>query len=216
MHYIYDIILNFTDRAYPYEFYEWKENDVIEHIKKIPIVIISKEKMQEIINYDITISSEILNIIKNKTLVYKSNKVIEYALVLTDKNQVLALEFNSQGKIIAKSKLLLDEEEEIIAECANMKEYEFKYTKSEKLPAKEFLTRKEEQQRKYLLIEIANIYNDNKKDKLKYIYYELYGKSTKKLEDKYKKIIKDIKENYSKKHNDIYDLIRLNYSKNTK
>lgn len=214
MHYIYDILLNFTDRNYPYEFYEWNENDVIEHIKRIPIVVISTKKMNEIIHYNINVSSEILNIIKNKTIIYKNNKTLEYAMVLTDKNQTIALEFNNQGQVIAKSKLLLDEEDEIINECSNIEEYEFEYTKEEKLPLKKFLTRKEEQKQKYLIIEINNIYNENQKDKLKYIYYELYGKSSKSLEEKYKKIIKDVKENYSKKHNDLYELIRLNYSKN--
>ena len=33
MKYIYDIILNFNERLY--EFYEWKDNDDIEYIKKI-------------------------------------------------------------------------------------------------------------------------------------------------------------------------------------
>ena len=214
MNYIYDIILNFTDENYPYEFYEWSENDTLDHIKKIPIVKITPKQLDDIINYEIEISKEILSQIKNKTLLYQNNKVLEYALVLTDLNQVIALEFNKDGKVITKSKLLLDEEDAIITECNNISEYEFNYIKKEKYPPKVLLTRNEQQKQKYLIIEINNMYNEKQKDKLNYIYYELYGNTKKNLNDKYKEIIQDIKENYSEKHNRIYEILRLNFTTN--
>lgn len=213
MKYIYDIILNFTDENYPYEFYEWEENDFLEHIKKIPIIKISPEYLDEIINYQIIISNEILNQIKNKTLLYQNNKVLEYAIVLTDLNQVIALEFDKTGNVISKSKLLLDEEDAIISECSSMEEYKIDYIKKEKYPSKKFLTRKEQQRQRYLIIEVNNMYKEKHKDKLNYIYYELYGNNKKNINEKYIEIIKDLKENYSDKHNDIYELLRLNFSK---
>ena len=36
MNYIYDILLNFNDSENYFEFYEWKEDDIFEHIKKYP------------------------------------------------------------------------------------------------------------------------------------------------------------------------------------
>ena len=38
MMYIYDLLLNFQDKERLVEFFEWSKQDVLEHVKKIPIV----------------------------------------------------------------------------------------------------------------------------------------------------------------------------------
>ena len=70
MTYIYDVILNFTELRV-LEFFEWKENDKIENIKKIPIFRISSEQLYDLINHHIKKEHELLKKIKNETTAYK-------------------------------------------------------------------------------------------------------------------------------------------------
>ena len=76
MNYIYDILLNFNDTENYFEFYEWKEDDIFEHIKKIPIVRISKEIMFDFLTSKIKVSSIFLESIKGNTISYKNKKDI--------------------------------------------------------------------------------------------------------------------------------------------
>ena len=72
MNYIYDILLNFNDPENYFEFYEWKEDDCFEHIKRIPLIRISKETMQNFLSCKIKVSSELLNFLKGNTISYKN------------------------------------------------------------------------------------------------------------------------------------------------
>ena len=42
MIYVYDILLNLQPIEESLEFYEWKQDDLIEHIKKVPLFKVSK------------------------------------------------------------------------------------------------------------------------------------------------------------------------------
>ena len=50
MIYIYDILLNFIDGKRMYEFFEWNSEDVVEHIKRIPMFCVSDRVMEDILN----------------------------------------------------------------------------------------------------------------------------------------------------------------------
>lgn len=210
---IYDVLLNFTDEERLTEFYEWDSEDILDHIKKIPLVRISKNQLNDFINNKIVVEESFLEKIKGKTYAYKKDSNLEYATLLSDINKVVAVEFDKKGNIISRSSLLLDEEEDIIDEACDLEEESIPYKIKEKLNINQFLTRTEQKRRKYLLKEIECLYKENNIDKLTFLYEELYKKDNLSFEEKYQKLKQDITENYSQKHNILYDIVRLTYIK---
>ena len=160
MTYIYDVLLNFTDQNEPIEFFEWNKDDTLEHIKKIPLIKVSPSVLNDFIKYNIQVDKNILDRIKETTIMYRKTKDLEYALLLSDSNKVVAFEFNKKGEIISRSNLLLDEEEEIIEESYDEKEELLLYKKLNKLSPEKFLTRTEKNHQKYLLHEIEYLYKE--------------------------------------------------------
>lgn len=213
MTYIYDVILNFTDDSRIIEFFEWTTDDIIEHVKKIPLVRVSSKQLSELINNNIKIEKSFLERIKGSTTLYKKTKNLEYAVLISDLNKVIGLEFNNQGEIISRSSLLLDEEEEIIEECYDLKQEELSYILKDKNQKDFFLTRTEEKKKRYLLKEMENLYKEKNTEKLNYLYEELYKKDSSSFQDKYLKIKTDIEDNYSNIHNTLYEIVRLTYIK---
>lgn len=213
MTYIYDVLLNFIMEDRIIEFFEWEDSDTFEHIKRIPIYKVSTKKLNEILNNNIKIDKVILNDIKDKTLMYRKTKNLQYALLLSDTNRVIGLEFNHKGEVISRSGLLLDEEEEIIEESYDLKEIDLKYIIQSKLKKNHFLTRNEQMKRNYLLKEIENLYKEKNHDKLTYLYEEIYKQDDLSIDKKYSKLKIDLEDNYSNKHNQLYDIVRLTYTK---
>ena len=213
MTYIYDVLLNYTDDARIAEFFEWESNDTLEHIKRIPLVKISSKQLNELLNYNIKVDKSFLDKIKGITIMYKKTKNLEYTLLVSDLNKVIAIEFDKNGEIIGRSSLLLDEEEEIIEEIYDLKEELIPYILKDKLKKNHFLTRSEIKKQRYLLKEIELLHKENNKDKLEYLYEEIYIKDNLTLDEKYLKLKTDIEENYSNKHNALYEIVRLTYIK---
>lgn len=213
MTYVYDVLLNFTDENKIIEFFEWDNDDIIEHVKKIPIMRVSSKILIDIINNEIMVEKEFLERIKNNTTLYKKTKNLQYAVLISDLNRVIGIEFDKEGKIISKSSLLLDEEEEIIEECLDIKEENLNYKIIKKIEKENYLTRNETKKRRYLLKEIDNLYKEKDIDKLTYLYEELYKKDDTTFPEKYFKIKLDLEQNYSKQHDELYNIVRLTYIK---
>ena len=213
MTYIYDVLLNFSDTERIVEFFEWNNNDSIDHIKRIPLIRISSNAFNELINNNIVVEKEFLDKIQDSTWMYKKTKNLEYAVLITDLNKVIAFEFNKEGKIIAKSGLLLDEEEEIIEESYDLKEENLNYKIESKINNNIFLTREEQKKQKYLLLELDNIVKENNKNKLNFLYREIFLKDKLTFEEKYLKLKEDIEKNYTSKYNNLYEIVRLTYIK---
>lgn len=213
MTYIYDVLLNFSDTERIVEFFEWNNNDSIDHIKRIPLIRISSNAFNELINNNIVVEKEFLDKIQDSTWMYKKTKNLEYAVLITDLNKVIAFEFNKEGKIIAKSGLLLDEEEEIIEESYDLKEEKLNYKIESKINNNIFLTREEQKKQKYLLLELDNIVKENNKNKLNFLYHEIFLKDKLTFEEKYLKLKEDIEKNYTSKYNNLYEIVRLTYIK---
>lgn len=212
MIYVYDVLLNFSDLQL-IDFFEWHDKDVLEHIKKIYLVRINSQMMDDILKYQVKVTKEFLEKINNKTILYKNKKTIKYAALFTDFNKVIALEFDDSGLVIARSSLLLDEEEDIMEECSQITEETVLYEKIKKYENKLFLTREEIFRRNYLIKEIQNTYKDKNINKLLYFYEEIYDKDLKPIDVKYDVLIKDLIENYSDVHNKLYEIVRLTYTK---
>lgn len=213
MNYIYDILLNFNDAEEYFEFYEWKEDDCFEHIKRIPLIRINSKQMLEILTYKIKVPNSFLESIKGNTISYKNKKDIKYGCLLCDLNKVLALEFNSKGIVISRSNLLLDEESDVIDETTLIDEEKFEYELIEKYSIDYFLTRDESSKKKYLLKELEYLKKEKNVEKLTYLYEEVFPKDELTFSEKLTKLIKEINDNYSSKLNNLYEIVRLTYIK---
>lgn len=186
----YDILLNL--KKIPYEFYEWKPNDSIEHIKVIPIVKISEKSYYDIYKNIIKIDSEFLKKIENKTEIFSNRliKIIDYACIFYTDLAAIAVEFDINGVVINKSKLLLDEEDEVISRGINEEEVEIKYAIIRKLENNFNLTRKEQKQIFILKKYLDSIKDDN--EKTKYIYFECFNNFEEDPNKAIKKIMNEI------------------------
>ena len=212
---VYDILLNFQDSERVYEFFEWNINDDIEHIKKIPMVKIKSDCLDNLINYTIIIDKNFLDEIYKKSEVYNHDKVsvIDYACLFTDGYKVLAIEFDDSGKSLFKSYLLLDEEEEILEVSNEIKLSNISYKKLKRKSNNFYLTREEEYRKNYLLRELKVAKKHNKLEKINYLYEEVYPVSSKNVDEKYKILLDDISNNYRDCYNDLFNILKLTHSK---
>lgn len=211
MNYIYDITLNLNKNSL-YDFYEWKEEDSIEFILKIPIFKIDNETFINIKYNDIIIDKKILELIENKTETYSPNciGIIRYACVFMNEESAFAIEFDSDGNNYMKSLLSIDEENEIIDESKNIKYSLIDYKIRKKLKRENnFITRKEIEIRKKLIKKVETMKENNELSKLKYIFYEVYNEKIDDIDKIYNKLINLIKNNDYKslKLNEIMSLI---------
>lgn len=213
MTYIYDLLLNFTDDERILEFFEWNEKDEIINIKKIPLIRVSNKTMKDFINKKVKVTEELLLEIKNKTTTYSKTEDLEYSLLISDLNKVIAIEFNKKGEVLSRSSLLLDEEDEVLEEVEYLEIQPIKYKVISTYKTNYTLTRLEQKKKKYLLKEMDTLYQENNISKLTFLYEEIFPKDELSLYDKYLKLKEDIEDNYSNNHNKLYDIVRLTYIK---
>ena len=216
MIFIYDIILNwFKDTVY--DFFEWESKDKIEHIKRIPLFKVKKNIINDIIYNDIKIDCEFNNKIFNMTEMYLSNRVtkVPYAFLITDGITILALKTDKFGNVKYKSKLLIDEEEEILCISSKLNIVDFNFTSKGKKSNNQFLTRNEINIRNYLLNELQRIYQTNDYNKLKYIYTEYTdNEESSDITYMYNLLVNSLKNEVNEKHYCIYNLLELIASNN--
>lgn len=207
MNYIYDLVLNFTDSDNLLEFYEWKKRDNLTTIQKMPIFKITRYQMDDILNNRIKISEEIYNRVKNKTIVVDGDN-LKYSFLVTDLNRVVALDFSSDRVLKRSSCLLLDEEEDVIDECADYEVDDFNYEIICSYKKQLFLTREEKNIREKLLLELKSLYENKDYDEINYLYEELYTEKMS-VRRKYLFLVDEITNNYDSKYNKLYDIIKL-------
>lgn len=208
MLYIYDILLNFIDGDRIYEFFEWEYKDIVEHIKQIPTLKVDDKTFNDFIYNDIVVSNDFLELIKNKTSTYKEK--IEYACIITNEDRCYAFEFNKGGKIVFKSSLLIDEEEDVIS-CARkmpISTINYEVNKNNNIVNNNF-TRKEERDANLLKREIISTYEYKDYEKLNYLYNEAYKEDNLDISEKYKRLISDIDNNFSANLKKLIKIISL-------
>jgi len=208
MNYIYDILLNLNlDKVYDY--YEWKENDNIEYVKKIPIFKISTKRYLKLINNKFRVCKEFLNKIYNQTEVYERMgvKTEKYITLLTDGKEIMAFEFNKDGILITTSKLQVDEEVEVLESIFDLEENNINFEIIEKRNSCiNFLTRNEAKRNKYLISELKKIYSNNEYEKLKYLYYEI-GIKISELKKEHPKILEKLNNSWDDDNENLYNLL---------
>lgn len=211
MIYIYDILLNFQKDIY--EYYEWSKDDTITHIKRIKLFKISSLQMEDLFNYDIKFSNSFLELIYNTTEVYRKTNMM-YAALFTDGYRTLAVNINSNGKSISKSRLLLEEEEEIIGISDRVKEFSIKYKKLKK-HKQDLYTRLEKKEKNYLEKSIKRLYKNKNYSFLAYLYLEYFGNGIDDYNDMYKKLI-DSLSTITINHERLIEILELANKKKSK
>lgn len=210
MYYYYDILLNFQDKENLYEFYEWEETDDIDFIKKIPLFRISTNAFKDILKYKVKFTSELVQEIKNKTILKSIKKTLKNTFIVSDAKNAVALELNDTGEVISRSKLLLADEINLNEIMFTMKESKLEYTKEEKYKTRENI-RQIAKIKKLIECEINTLYEKKNSSKLKYLYYEWFNIYSENIEEIYKKMKKEIKNRFDENQKRIYELIKKSY-----
>ena len=212
MVYVYDITLNFQKSLY--EFYEWRKEDTISHIKRISLIKIKSSVYNDFLDYNVNMDQEILLSIFNKCEYYDNRNIltIPYALLITDSYRVMALEFNLNGYICKYSPLLLEEEEEIIEVSKRLKIMDLKYSKNEFKNIDIEKTRTEKIISNYIKKDLDVCYQTKNISKLKYLYYEYFNKECNDIDVIFYKLMNEIDNNFNNKHYNLYNLIKLSLS----
>ncbi len=211
MTYIYDILLNFIDGNRVYEFFEWEKQDIVEHIKRIPLFYVNNKTLDDVLNKNVKFYKEFVQSIYNKTIVYENNieNIICYAFLLSNGKRCYGLELDNKGNIIYRSSLLLDEEEEILDICHAMDEYQLNYEVTEINSKEPLLTRNEEKKKNFVEQDLIYTYKSKNYEKLDYLYAECFGNDNNEPKEKYNKLLKsiyDMNSNCRKKLNYILNL----------
>lgn len=211
MIYTYDILLNWTKDTRLKEFYEWNLEDDLEHIKKIPIIRVKDIMLKSLLTSKIKIDKTFLSKIKDKTESYFHNEidVIDYAVIVTTSKKSLALELDNEGNVIYKSNLLLDEEEEVLEIGEELIPMDIPYKVIGKSNKVSYLTRKEEEENKFLSREIKKIRQNKEESKLNYLYKEFFIDEGGDFNSKLMILEKEVSKEYNDFHHKLYNLLKL-------
>ena len=206
MNYIYDVLLNYNKNLY--EFYEWNLNDNITHIRKIPLIKIKSSSLLDIKNNKVKISDELKEQIKNRTEVFSKtkNNYYIYSCLFCDGIETVSLIFDNNGISTFKSKMLIDEEMEVIEVCDRILEKEISYNIIKEEISVPFKTRFELEKDLYIKKEIRKI---NDIEKLKYLYYECFNEFEQDKNIILSRINDELNCNWDKISNVLYDFFKL-------
>lgn len=208
MIYIYDIVLNLNKKII--EFFEWEEQDNIVFVRKIPLFLVNTTTINDILNNDLKVNDSFLDLIKKKTI-FKSYEEYRHVTLFTDQKVVVAVCFNINGFSILKSRLLLEEETDILFLSNKLKEISLEYLIYKKNKVENlYLTRNEEKIKKRLLEEINDLYKNNNIVKLNYYFFECFNYIENNKNIVYTKLVNSIN-NFDDRHYNLYKLMKLSY-----
>ena len=211
MIYTYDILLNWTEELRLKEFYEWSLDDDLEHIKKIPLIRVSDNFIKDLLVSKIKLDKNFLIKIKDRAEGYFHNDIdiIDYAVIVASSKKALALELDEDGVILYKSSLLLDEEEEVLEMIEELKTTEVNYEILKRNKNINYLTRKEEKEKNFLLKEINKIKVNKEDAKLNYLYQEFFEEIEDGFDKKLKKLDEEVKKDNSSFNSKLFNLLKL-------
>ena len=207
MIYIYDVLLNFNENLI--EFFNWYDEDNIKYIKKIPLFKVSTSFIKDIVYNSIKIDNLFLENIKNKCLLFEETKENFNACIFSDGNIAIGVNF-TDNKIDKVSRMLLDEEEEILNITSHINETEINYQKLNKLDRNINISTKDLELQTKIKQEFDYLYKENQIEKLNYYYYEYFNKVCNDKNKTYNELVKSLKI-INDKHKYLYKIIKLSY-----
>ena len=154
-------------------------------------------------NYKVKVEADFLKLIEGKSEIFCNHliKIIDYACIIYNDNDCLAIEFDKEGIVIGKSKLLFDESDDITSSNIDTERININYTIEKKEKKVGYYTRKEtiiiDNLKRYL----NTIFNKKNKDEIKYIYFECFDRKEEDAKKAYEKL---------KLHIDKADLVVIN------
>ena len=212
MIYVYDLLVNLNN--HDYNFYEWKETDNIDYLKKSVLIKTSEYIYKKIISNNIVIDNRTLELIRNKSCILRNKKIetIPYMGVFTNGKDTIGVVFSEEGKILNKTRFIIQDELELLEASKNLKTIRIGYKElgNKKLIAN-FNSREERETINYILNSLDKI-KDNK-EKIEYLYYEWFNKKSN-SNNSYNELILDIKKNYTEDKKDFIKLLDLVTVKN--
>ena len=209
MLFVYDIVLNWCNDVI-YDFFEWEKKDKIDHIKRIILVKSSMNTLFDFLNYEIEIDKDFISKIHNLSESYQKKAIrkIPYAFIITDGITSIAIKTDKFGKVLFKSKLLLEEEDEVICLSSRLKETSLNYKKGKRVKAKSNLTRKEKELKDFLLFEFDKLRKSKDNDIILYLYSEYYSNQISNSEKAYNLLVESL-DNINDKHLVLYKIFNM-------
>ena len=204
MLYIYDILLNFNNNLI--EYFEWEDSDSIKYVKKALLFKISSNMINDIIKNEIILDSSFVSTIPK----YEMNGAKDASSLCLFTDGMIAIgTLIKNNKIVGISRLIIDEEREVIeeSESLNITNIGYQVVENKNIENK-YLTRKEKEEKRKLKEEIEKLYKEKKEEKLMYLYYEYTENESKNIEHIYTYLIKSL-EGYNIKHRKLYEIISL-------
>ena len=202
MNFIYDIVLNFNKEYY--NFFEWNKKDNIINVKKIPLFMVFNNIFNNM-KYDIVkVSSDFINMIKDKTYIYSKKDSIISCLISNGK-EVIGIMFDTEGNVIKRSSLLLDEEEEVLDEVYDENVFNIDIVSVKKRKINE-INRVQKDKSNYLL---RYIKKENNTLNLKYLYYDYFEEEEEDIVKIKDRLNYEITNNYNKKLSKLYDTVQI-------
>lgn len=207
MNYIYDILLNFHNMLY--DFYDWNLNDNIINVRKVPLFKISSNQLKEIKENVVKFDYNFLKKIQNRTELFSSKdiKYLEYCFLLCDGVEVLAIMI--KNNTVQKSRLLVDEELEVLEVASRLKEEDIFYQISKRDKYIGFKTRKEQDMEKMIRKNLKKLKEDKDLDLLKYIYYECFNEKEESKEKMLLRLEYTLEKNFDQIANQLYRFFQL-------
>lgn len=204
---VYDLFLNFQEVAF--DFFEWTKQDSIEHFKKIPLVRVNTETVLDFLKKDVQVTKDFLKEIYRLTEKYDLTR-LEYACLFSDGKMVLAVEFSKDGYSIYKSRVLLEDEDEIVQYAKQEQEIEMKYQViGDSVLNETFFTRKERKVKNFLEKEILKSFELHEQSKLQYLFLEYFDEVEDDLLIMKTKLLNSMKCSLNQKHFNLYELLLL-------
>ena len=207
MNYYYDLTLDFLENNYP--FYEVDKTDEFIKVKKIPFFQVDSKVLKDFLLNKVKVEESFLNVIKNKTV--KENNETLNAVLLADKNNVVAFNFDNEGNLTGYSPITISEELNILEIIYSVKKIEIEYEKIRK-NKKSLLTRKEEKIKNIIIKEITKLYEENNLAKLQYLYLEWCDVLENDINLIYENMLNKINKEIDKKEEKIYQIIELSHN----
>ena len=207
MLFVYDIVLNWCEKTI-YDFYEWEKSDDIDHIKRIILLKATKNTLLDFMNYEVDLDKDFLSRIHNLSETYQNNKKIPYAFIVTDGITSIAIKSDKTGKVRFRSKLIPEEEDEVLCVSTKLKETILKYIKSKKMDKTSNLTRKEKKIKDYLSYELKKAYDLKDNEIILYLYSEYSNNQIDDVEKAYCSLIESLKE-IDENHHTLYKILNM-------
>lgn len=207
MNFYYDIVVNFQENNYM--FYEWSESDVLEYIKRVPVFQVTTKVLRDLINNNIEVDKEFLDSIYNKTKLKKG--FLEYVSLFVSKNGAIVLEFASDGKVIARSGLQVNDECNVMEVIYTLPIFRLEYKVLNRLELNKDL-RLESTIKDFINLEINTLYKNKEWEKIVFLYNEWFLKSNPNVGEMVQEMQNRLKGEITDREFRIYNLIKLSYN----